>query len=638
MMFQNKSYFTELFPWYNTKQTHVTLADGSSTAIMDGIGTIRFTINNKFPVEFHNVLFVPSLSSNLFSVKEFLRYKGTLLLAENTNFILAFPSFITDTTISNEITIQTNNTNQPPIFSTIDAPLHTPNSTHYISPTTLQQFIPHVYHIPTKKIAKPIAKPPSPTSTHTQNKKHQTSPNSTSTLTTPPTSPSPPTSSDNTPSSTITSSADTPSSTINDSTLPPQPSTNLSTNAPPNSSTTIEPTTTSTTPTITAPATSLPSWLHHDSKITIKLENKNSFMKGILLKKLDDTYIFHVGRSRRTGTNFPITHTKLLSLFNHGHILRGHTHLIRALQSLPSSSNAYPTDTQMQRPTLPTEHKPISSWPSTTSFTCDQLRKAFGFRNIDSILPQIQSTSQNNFSISTKDKETILDLGDVATIHRSKRNTNPLPLPHTFGEIMHMGIIFGTVTAIEGHRYGLFIADRATRSRFILPMKILKNDLLPTFQKFCNDIGIIPKRIITDFDHKLMGQKVIDHFSDSSGNTIFETATPPPKIEAAPPNKQNQNGLAESNWKAILQMARAWLSSHLLPSKFWWYALKRATEISNYIPIKINDTTSTPFELAYGSKPDLRFLLPMFSVSYLSRYKDGNISRKTYILIALGQS
>lgn len=193
-----------------------------------------------------------------------------------------------------------------------------------------------------------------------------------------------------------------------------------------------------------------------------------------------------------------------------------------------------------------------------------------------------------------------------------------------------MDIVYGTVTAIEGYRYALFIVDRATRSRFILPMKTLKTDLLHTLQLFCNNIGFTPKRILTDFDHKLMGQKVLDLFTDSSGHCIIETAPTSPIIEAAPPNKQNQNGLAESNWKSVRYMARAWLTSHLLQSKFWWWALKRATEVSNYIHIRIDNRITTPFELAYDVKPDLRALIPMFSVSYLRRYKDGNITRKKH--------
>lgn len=168
-------------------------------------------------------------------------------------------------------------------------------------------------------------------------------------------------------------------------------------------------------------------------------------------------------------------------------MLRGHGHLIRSLQSLSSQPKSSLTDTDVSKPPIPTEHKPLSSWPSQVSYTPDQPKKNFGFRNIETILPQIQQTCQSNFFLSVKDKEKVLDLGEVATIHRSKRNTTALPLPQSFGDIMHIDIIYGTITAIEGYKYALFIVDRATRSRFILPMKVLKTDVLPIFQKFCQN-------------------------------------------------------------------------------------------------------------------------------------------------------
>ena len=314
----------------------------------------------------------------------------------------------------------------------------------------------------------------------------------------------------------------------------------------------------------------LPSWLHHNAKITLKLKEDDPFFKGILIKNTEDLFLFHVGPSRKHGVKHPLPHQKLLELYNKGFVLRGHGHLIRSINSLPSTTQIPPSNIDPPRPPIPTEHKSISTFPSQVSFTTDQLKRAFGFRNIESILPHIKATSHSNFSITSIDKEKNLDLGEIATINKSKRNTNPLPLPLHFGDVVHMDIIYGSVTAIEGYRYGLFIVDRPTRSRFIYPMKILKTDILPTLQKFCNDIGMRPKRILTDFDHKLMGQKVLEMFTPPDCECIIDTAPPPPIIEAAPPYKQNQNGLAESNWKAILQIARAWLTSNLLPPTFWW--------------------------------------------------------------------
>ena len=71
-------------------------------------------------------------------------------------------------------------------------------------------------------------------------------------------------------------------------------------------------------------------------------------------------------------------------------------------------------------------------------------------------------------------------------------------------------------------------------------------------------------------------------------------------------------------------MARGWIASSLLLSSFWWYAMKRAVEVSNYLPIKVDNAYSTPHTLAFGQKPDLRNLLPMFAVAHIRCYYDSD--------------
>ena len=78
----------------------------------------------------------------------------------------------------------------------------------------------------------------------------------------------------------------------------------------------------------------------------------------------------------------------------------------------------------------------------------NQLRRNFGFRNIDDIAPHLHSTTAKTFSISTKDKEPILDLDDTATIDKSQRNTTPLPLPTSTFDVVHMDIVFGSRVAL----------------------------------------------------------------------------------------------------------------------------------------------------------------------------------------------
>ena len=80
----------------------------------------------------------------------------------------------------------------------------------------------------------------------------------------------------------------------------------------------------------------------------------------------------------------------------------------------------------------------------------DQLRRSFGFLNVDNIALHLDSTSQPTFSISSKDREPILDIGETATINKSRRNTDPLPIPDQPCHTFHMDIVFGTNTAIGG--------------------------------------------------------------------------------------------------------------------------------------------------------------------------------------------
>ena len=106
-------------------------------------------------------------------------------------------------------------------------------------------------------------------------------------------------------------------------------------------------------------------------------------------------------------------------------------------------------------------------------------------------------------------------------------------------------------------------------------------------------------------------------------------------VEAAPSGRQCQNGLVERNWRTIVRMARSWLTSSLLPSEYWWFAVKRAVEVTNYLPIKANNKLTTPYELVYGIKPDLRLLFPLFSLAYVHRLKDAQSKHQKFQTTAI---
>ena len=152
------------------------------------------------------------------------------------------------------------------------------------------------------------------------------------------------------------------------------------------------------------------------------------------------------------------------------------------------------------------------------------------------------------------------------------------------------------------------LIDKATKFRRIYPLKNLTSSLQRALKQFLTDVGVKPKLIRTDFDKKLIG---------SAAKMLFLNEKI--RIESAPPKRQHQNGLVERAWQSAVIMSRNWLQSSLLPSTFWYFALRRATEISNISPIKVKNKVTTPFEAVYHNKVDFRQLFPMFSVSYIKQ-------------------
>jgi hypothetical protein len=96
-------------------------------------------------------------------------------------------------------------------------------------------------------------------------------------------------------------------------------------------------------------------------------------------------------------------------------------------------------------------------------------------------------------------------------------------------------------------------------------------------------------------------------------------------VNAAPAYRQDKNGLAERHWQTVVTMATNWLASAELPATFWYYVVKRATEICNYFPLQSScGKWTTPLELAHGVKPDLRVLFKPFSVAAVRRKRHGD--------------
>ena len=143
-------------------------------------------------------------------------------------------------------------------------------------------------------------------------------------------------------------------------------------------------------------------------------------------------------------------------------------------------------------------------------------------------------------------------------MNKKDRNKTPVPRPNHFGETFHYDIGHGGCTAIGGVKYALFIVDRKSRNKFIFPLTDLEDTtILRQIKQFIRQIGFYPKEMLADRDFKLIGGIVAAFFDDNFTLTA-----------GAPGHRQNQNGLAEANWKYLCTIARNYLTEHYLPMKF----------------------------------------------------------------------
>ena len=277
--------------------------------------------------------------------------------------------------------------------------------------------------------------------------------------------------------------------------------------------------------------------------------------------------------------------------------------------------------------TPPWTHPPSNS-PQVVQLTHDRLMRSIGFLGSQKIIKAISLSSKPTINIQDFDRNPTLDSGEVASLRKADRNRNPSPLPAAAGDLYHCDIGFGPTRAIGGAFYSLLLVDKRTRHSFIYPLKNLKTDLVAQFKQFLVDVDGNCRAIRTDFDPKLI-QGGVRSFLTEKGIDVT----------AAPPRQQHKNGLVERKYQTILKMTRNWLTSALLPSSYWWLAMKRAVEVSNTLPTFHIDTPSptTPHELFYGEQPDLRALVPMFTPAWVTQPSLSKFHTNSLLCICVGR-
>jgi hypothetical protein len=289
--------------------------------------------------------------------------------------------------------------------------------------------------------------------------------------------------------------------------------------------------------------------------------------------------------------------------------------------SHPPTADANQPDTSLtsQPQPLPVD-RANSALPKVVTMSQDDLFRSIGFLHTGPLLKHISKLGNKSVQIQSLSPNPTLDPGSTASIRSWQKTKQSLEKPQHYGDVWHVDIGFGPCTAICGIKYTLLFVNKSTRFKFVYGLKNLTSSLHSTVNQFLIDCGMQPKTIRTDFDQKLIGGKTKEILTAKNI-----------KIEASPPYRQHQNGLVERHWQTTVSMACNWLRSSLLPSKFWYLAVKRACEVTNMLPINRFNVITSPFEAVYKKKVDYRNLFLMFSVAYIRQMREDGTSKLKWI-------
>jgi hypothetical protein len=181
-----------------------------------------------------------------------------------------------------------------------------------------------------------------------------------------------------------------------------------------------------------------------------------------------------------------------------------------------------------------------------------------------------------------------------------------------------MDICHGHADSPGGFKYSLLIVDYKTSQKYIYGLKgITDADIHNALLAFFVEAGGIPGTIQCDFDTKFI--------AGSARPLLLERGI---RLQSAPGGRQSQNGLAESHWKRIVRMSRAILVNCGMPKRIWFFALRRAVQVRNYLPIMVYGLMTTSFELVHRFQPNYQAILyPIFSHGYFRGVRDGSRDR-----------
>jgi len=137
--------------------------------------------------------------------------------------------------------------------------------------------------------------------------------------------------------------------------------------------------------------------------------------------------------------------------------------------------------------------KPSSHLPARIPFTEDFLRASVGFRRIDMMKSHLSKLYQDTILLDKLPADAVLDTGEFANLRKTPRTTTPVPRPSSFGEVIHMDIVFGPDIAVGNIHYGLLFTDHYSHMTYLYPLQNLTSDIVKQLESFFAHLGFSPR-------------------------------------------------------------------------------------------------------------------------------------------------
>ncbi len=137
--------------------------------------------------------------------------------------------------------------------------------------------------------------------------------------------------------------------------------------------------------------------------------------------------------------------------------------------------------------------------------------------------------------------------------------------------MVHLDIASGDCILVGGFKYALIFVDRASCYNWCFGLKSLHHkDILAAFLAFCAKAGRLAKQFCCDCNKKLFGGNICPFLHMNHSPIVASLA-----------GRKSANGLVESYWKTMVQIAQAYLTKKQMPRLFWYYTIEHSAQCVN---------------------------------------------------------